>query len=73
MEYLFTLWMGTLLQFCHATIYTNDWAIKVRGGPESVKRIGEKYGFTNMGQVSVLKLKLFLLVFTSSLSHCETP
>uniref|UniRef100_A0A3P9N2S0 Proprotein convertase subtilisin/kexin type 6-like n=1 Tax=Poecilia reticulata TaxID=8081 RepID=A0A3P9N2S0_POERE len=50
MGHLFTLWMGTFLQLCHATIYTNDWAIKVRGDPESVKRIAEKYGFTNMGQ-----------------------
>uniref|UniRef100_A0AAX7UYJ4 P/Homo B domain-containing protein n=1 Tax=Astatotilapia calliptera TaxID=8154 RepID=A0AAX7UYJ4_ASTCA len=49
------LWMGTLLQLCHATIYTNDWAIKIRGDLESVNRIAEKYGFTNMGQVSALK------------------
>ncbi|MED6295032.1 hypothetical protein CHARACLAT_027250, partial [Characodon lateralis] len=55
MGHLFTLCMGTLLQFCHATIYTNDWAIKVRGDPESVKRIAEKYGFTNMGQIGDLK------------------
>uniref|UniRef100_A0A3Q4GEQ2 Proprotein convertase subtilisin/kexin type 5-like n=1 Tax=Neolamprologus brichardi TaxID=32507 RepID=A0A3Q4GEQ2_NEOBR len=49
------LWVGTLLQLCHATIYTNDWAIKIRGDLESVNRIAEKYGFTNMGQVSALK------------------
>lgn len=49
------LWMGTLLQLCHATIYTNDWAIKIRGDLESVNRIAEKYGFTNMGQVSAVK------------------
>ncbi|XP_014834699.1 PREDICTED: proprotein convertase subtilisin/kexin type 5-like [Poecilia mexicana] len=53
MGHLFTLWMGTLLQLCHATIYTNDWAIK--GDPESVKRIAEKYGFTNMGQIGDLE------------------
>uniref|UniRef100_A0A4W6C5K8 Proprotein convertase subtilisin/kexin type 5a n=1 Tax=Lates calcarifer TaxID=8187 RepID=A0A4W6C5K8_LATCA len=47
----FALWMGTLLQFCQATVYTNDWAIKIRGDLESVNRIAEKYGFTNMGQV----------------------
>uniref|UniRef100_A0A3B3TN60 Proprotein convertase subtilisin/kexin type 5a n=1 Tax=Poecilia latipinna TaxID=48699 RepID=A0A3B3TN60_9TELE len=62
MGHLFTLWMGTLLQLCHATIYTNDWAIKVRGDPESVKRIAEKYGFTNMGQVSVLKYRAYSLI-----------
>nr|XP_004550004.2 proprotein convertase subtilisin/kexin type 5 [Maylandia zebra] len=49
------LWMGTLLQLCHATIYTNDWAIKIRGDLESVNRIAEKYGFTNMGQIGDLK------------------
>lgn len=48
------MWMGILLQFCHATIYTNDWAIRIRGDSESVNRIAEKYGFTNMGQVSVM-------------------
>ncbi|KAM4528249.1 proprotein convertase subtilisin/kexin type 5 [Odontesthes bonariensis] len=51
----FTLWMGAFLQFCHATMYTNDWAIKVRGNLESVNRIAEKYGFTNMGQIGGLK------------------
>uniref|UniRef100_A0A3B3TR46 Proprotein convertase subtilisin/kexin type 5a n=1 Tax=Poecilia latipinna TaxID=48699 RepID=A0A3B3TR46_9TELE len=66
MGHLFTLWMGTLLQLCHATIYTNDWAIKVRGDPESVKRIAEKYGFTNMGQVSVLKYRAYSLTKPSN-------
>ncbi|XP_044031068.1 proprotein convertase subtilisin/kexin type 5 [Siniperca chuatsi] len=51
----YTLWMGTLLQFCHATIYTNDWAIRIRADRESVNRIAEKYGFTNMGQIGDLK------------------
>ncbi|XP_028457908.1 proprotein convertase subtilisin/kexin type 5 [Perca flavescens] len=49
------MWMGILLQFCHATIYTNDWAIRIRGDSESVNRIAEKYGFTNMGQIGDLK------------------
>uniref|UniRef100_A0A3B3TR78 Proprotein convertase subtilisin/kexin type 5a n=1 Tax=Poecilia latipinna TaxID=48699 RepID=A0A3B3TR78_9TELE len=71
MGHLFTLWMGTLLQLCHATIYTNDWAIKVRGDPESVKRIAEKYGFTNMGQVSVLKYRAYSLSCTEA-SGCQT-
>lgn len=51
----FALWMGTVLQFCQATIYTNDWAVRISGDLESVDRIAEKYGFTNMGQVSVIK------------------
>ncbi|XP_071751056.2 proprotein convertase subtilisin/kexin type 5 [Centroberyx gerrardi] len=51
----FALWMGTLFQFCHATIYTNDWAVKITGDHESANRIAEKYGFTNMGQIGDLK------------------
>uniref|UniRef100_A0A671UGB0 Proprotein convertase subtilisin/kexin type 5a n=1 Tax=Sparus aurata TaxID=8175 RepID=A0A671UGB0_SPAAU len=52
----YALWMGTLLQFCHATIYTNDWAIKIRADLDTVNRIAEKYGFTNMGQVGVVDI-----------------
>lgn len=55
MGLLFALWMGTLFQFCHAAIYTNDWAIRIKGDLQSVNRIAEKYGFTNMGQVSWIK------------------
>lgn len=51
----FALWMGTVLQFCHAMIYTNDWAVRINEDLESVDRIAEKYGFTNMGQVSLIK------------------
>ncbi|XP_036973954.1 proprotein convertase subtilisin/kexin type 5 isoform X2 [Acanthopagrus latus] len=51
----YALWMGTLLQFCHATIYTNDWAIRIRADLDTVNRIAEKYGFTNMGQIGSLK------------------
>uniref|UniRef100_A0A665V2H2 Peptidase S8/S53 domain-containing protein n=1 Tax=Echeneis naucrates TaxID=173247 RepID=A0A665V2H2_ECHNA len=40
---------------CHAIIYTNDWAIRVRGDLQSVNRIADKYGFTNMGQIGELK------------------
>lgn len=47
----YALWMGVLLRFCQATIYTNDWAIRIRADRESVDRMAEKYGFTNMGQV----------------------
>lgn len=46
--------MGTLLQLCHAAVYTNDWAVRIRADPASVDRIAEKYGFTNMGQVGVI-------------------
>ncbi|KAK1884381.1 Proprotein convertase subtilisin/kexin type 5 [Dissostichus eleginoides] len=54
-HFLFLWMMGALLQVCHATIYTNDWAIRIRGDRECVSRIAEKYGFTNMGQIGDLK------------------
>lgn len=54
MVLLHALWMGALLQVCQATIYTNDWAIRIRAGRKSVDRMAEKYGFTNMGQVGAI-------------------
>ncbi|KAG7241172.1 hypothetical protein INR49_025915, partial [Caranx melampygus] len=53
--FLLSVWMGALLQLCHATIYTNDWAIRIRGDLESVDRIAHKHGFTNMGQIGDLR------------------
>uniref|UniRef100_A0A8C6KVW4 Proprotein convertase subtilisin/kexin type 5a n=1 Tax=Nothobranchius furzeri TaxID=105023 RepID=A0A8C6KVW4_NOTFU len=50
---LYTNYCQLLPLFCHAAVYTNNWAVKVRGDKESVDRIAEKYGFINMGQVSV--------------------
>ncbi|XP_063770373.1 proprotein convertase subtilisin/kexin type 4 isoform X2 [Pseudophryne corroboree] len=32
-------------------VYTNSWAVQVRGGPEEPERIARKLGFTSMGQV----------------------
>uniref|UniRef100_A0A3Q3MRR5 Proprotein convertase subtilisin/kexin type 5a n=1 Tax=Mastacembelus armatus TaxID=205130 RepID=A0A3Q3MRR5_9TELE len=55
MALFLALWMGTLLTFCHAAIYTSDWAIRIRGDNDTVNRIAEKYGFTNLGQVSMIK------------------
>nr|XP_040052772.1 proprotein convertase subtilisin/kexin type 5 isoform X2 [Gasterosteus aculeatus aculeatus] len=52
---LLVLGMGILLQFCRAAIYTNDWAMRITGGRDSVHGIAEKYGFTNMGQIGDLK------------------
>lgn len=50
------LWVATLFLLSHATIYTNHWAIRIRGDAQSVNRIAEKYGFTNMGQVSSIRV-----------------
>lgn len=43
--------LGTLLRLSQAAVYTNDWAIKITADEEAVKRIAEKHGFTNLGQV----------------------
>uniref|UniRef100_H2LJC9 Proprotein convertase subtilisin/kexin type 5a n=1 Tax=Oryzias latipes TaxID=8090 RepID=H2LJC9_ORYLA len=50
----------TSFQNIHATIYTNEWAVKVNGNREDVNRIAEKYGFINMGQVSFYFFFCFL-------------
>lgn len=51
MMHSLVLCLAALLHFGHATTYTSDWAIRIRGDMESVNRVAEKYGFTNMGQV----------------------
>lgn len=68
----YALWMGTLLQFCHATIYTNDWAIKISADRESVNRIAEKYGFTNMGQVGVIQHTVYNKERTYCAKHLQS-
>ncbi|XP_034048082.1 proprotein convertase subtilisin/kexin type 5 [Thalassophryne amazonica] len=49
------LWTGAFLQLGHAEMYTQYWAVRVRGGREAADRVAEKYGFTNMGQIGELK------------------
>lgn len=51
MELFFALWIGNFLHFCQAAIYTNHWALRIKGGAKSATGIAEKYGLTNMGQV----------------------
>lgn len=45
------VWLGTLLRVSQAALYTNDWAIKIKADAEAVRRIAEKHGFANLGQV----------------------
>ncbi|CAL8278916.1 unnamed protein product [Merluccius merluccius] len=47
-------WVATLLHLCHGRIFTNDWAIKV-ADRDDARRIAEKYGLTNMGQIGHLE------------------
>ncbi|KAJ0069386.1 hypothetical protein NL108_004165 [Boleophthalmus pectinirostris] len=34
-----------------AEVYTNTWAVQIRGGPEEADRIANEHGFTNLGNV----------------------
>ena len=34
--------------------YSNDWAVRIQGGPEVVKTIADSHGFINMGQVYIV-------------------
>ncbi|XP_072310817.1 proprotein convertase subtilisin/kexin type 5 [Eucyclogobius newberryi] len=51
---LLIMLMATFFHCCHATVYTNEWAIKITGDQKTVNEIAEKYGFSNMGQVGDL-------------------
>lgn len=44
---------------CKARIYTNHWAVRIAGGPEQAEHIANKYGYRNLGQVSVSCTKMF--------------
>ncbi|TNN76598.1 Proprotein convertase subtilisin/kexin type 5 [Liparis tanakae] len=50
-----SLGVKTSFPVCGATIFTNNWAVRIRGDPETVDRIAERHGFTNMGQIGDLK------------------
>lgn len=39
------------LRVGRAAVYTNDWAVRIGAGEEAAKRIAEKHGLTNLGQV----------------------
>lgn len=37
-------------------LYVNHWAVRITGGPEQADAIADKYGYINLGQVSMLSL-----------------
>ncbi|XP_018619531.1 proprotein convertase subtilisin/kexin type 6 [Scleropages formosus] len=37
------------------SLYTNHWAVRVRGGPQEAERLALKYGFNNLGQIGSLE------------------
>ncbi|KAJ8402031.1 hypothetical protein AAFF_G00372660 [Aldrovandia affinis] len=50
-----TLWFGFILPLCKTRIYTNQWAVRLSGGPDFAHSIAGKYGYTNLGQIGGLK------------------
>lgn len=50
---LLTLWLGFLLPACRTRMYTNHWAVRISGGLQEANRIASKYGYINIGQVTL--------------------
>lgn len=50
---LLALLAGCLLPVCRTRVYTNHWAVKIAGGFAEADRIASKYGFINVGQVTI--------------------
>lgn len=49
-----TLVLGFLLPACRTRLYTNHWAVRITGGLTEANRIASKYGYVNIGQVTLL-------------------
>lgn len=49
-----TLVLGFLLPACRTRLYTNHWAVRITGGLPEANRIASKYGYVNIGQVTLL-------------------
>lgn len=50
---LLTLLLGFLLPACRTRMYTNHWAVRITGGLQEANRIASKYGYVNIGQVTL--------------------
>uniref|UniRef100_UPI00358EAEF0 proprotein convertase subtilisin/kexin type 6-like isoform X3 n=2 Tax=Myxine glutinosa TaxID=7769 RepID=UPI00358EAEF0 len=46
---------GSVLSKHLSPLYTNHWAVRVRGGSAEAESIAAKFGFTNLGQIGNLK------------------
>ncbi|XP_073526785.1 proprotein convertase subtilisin/kexin type 5 isoform X1 [Phyllobates terribilis] len=49
-----TVLLGILVPTCWARIYTNHWAVRIKGGAQEADRIASKYGYINMGEIGSL-------------------
>lgn len=49
--------LSTFVFVCKASpsrsVFTNHWAVRLKGGSEEADKLASKYGFTNLGQVRV--------------------
>lgn len=50
---LLALLLGFLLPACRTRLYTNHWAVRIAGGLPEANRIAGKYGYLNLGQVTL--------------------
>ncbi|XP_056379292.1 proprotein convertase subtilisin/kexin type 5 isoform X1 [Hyla sarda] len=50
-----TVLLGILVPTCRAHIYTNHWAVRIKGGAQEADRIASKYGYLNMGKIGSLQ------------------
>ena len=50
---------GSVLSNQFSPLYTNHWAVRVEGGSAEAESIAAKFGFTNLGQVSIKNLPQF--------------
>lgn len=39
---------------CGQKVFTNTWAVRIRGGPAVAGSVARKHGFVNLGQVGIL-------------------
>ena len=50
---LLVLVLTATLSGGEARAYTNSWAVAVEGGAEAADQLAAKYGFANLGQVTL--------------------
>ncbi|KAG9486782.1 proprotein convertase subtilisin/kexin type 5 isoform X1 [Eleutherodactylus coqui] len=52
--FVLTVQLGILVPTCWTRIYTNHWAVRIKGGAQEADRIASKYGYINMGKIGSL-------------------
>lgn len=60
--------LGILVPTCWTRIYTNHWAVRIKGGAQEADRIAGKYGYINMGKVMLVSCSSVLLAACQNFS-----